>query len=207
MKTLKFISFFSFLTIHFCYGQTFDNNSADLTIIKTISSLTGRFVIQKPLKNDNSLYFDTMDVKEMFTNKQFADLQIKHPFLKSGDCKMDKSTIDTTFWTEEVFPNKILIPDFNVELNYKDLIVKYHLQADQKLSDTVWNYNNDNCFKRKIITQISKPIFNSKKTVCVIETKDNDICEEGFRQTTYLFYKINGEWLQFEFAFGRQAKY
>ena len=169
--------------------------------------MTGRFVIQKPLKNDNSLYIDTMDIKEIATNKEFADLKTKFPFLKSGDFKMDKSTIDTSLWRDQNFSDKILIQDLNAELNYKDLLLKYNLQVDKKLRDTIWKFNNDNCFKRKLITEISKPIFNRNKTVCAIETKYNDICGEGFSERTYLFYKINNEWLLFDFSFGRQAKY
>jgi hypothetical protein len=205
MRPLIFLLSISFC--NFCYGQAYDKNSTDSTIIKNISSLTGRFIIQKPLKNDNSLYFDTMDIKEIVTTKQFIEMQNKYPFLKNGDFKMNKISIDTTLWLDAELKGKILIEDYNADLDYKDLLKKYNLQKDKKLRDTIWNYNNDNCFKRKIVTRISKPIFNTSKTVCTVEVSKNDICGEGRRDITYLFYKDNNGWKSFEVSFGRAVKY
>lgn len=207
MTALKFILSFVLLTTKVSFGQTNTVGQTDTIIIKKIASLTGKFVLQTPLKNDNSLYFDTMDIKELVTNNEFAEMKKKYPFLKNGDFKMDKTTIDSTFWTTSDFKDKILIENYSVDLDYQILLKRYQLKPDKKFRDTIWKYNNDNCFKRKLICRVSKPIFNSKRTVCTFEIYDNDICGEGFRKTTYLFFKQYNDWVLFDLIFGRQAKY
>ena len=207
MTVLNFILPFVILTTQVCFGQTKTNVQPDTIILNKIASLTGRFILQTPLKNDNSLYFDTMDIKELVTNKEFAEMKSKYLFLKSGDFKMDRTTIDTTFWTTSDFKDKILIENYNTDLDYKNLLQKYQLKPDKKFRDTILKYNSDNCYKRKLVSRVSKPVFNSKRTVCAIEVYDNDVCGEGFRETTYLFYKQDKDWILLDLIFGRQAKY
>ncbi len=207
MTALKFIFILIFLTAQVCFGQTNTVVQTDTIIVKKIASLTGKFVLQTPLKNDYSLYLDTMDIKELVTNNEFAEMKNKYPFLKNGDFKMDKTTTDTTFWTTSDFKDKIIIENYSADLDYKSLLQKYQLKPDKKFRDTIWNYNNDNCFKRKLISRVSKPIFNSKRTVCTFEIYDNDICGEGFQETTYLFFKQDNDWVLFDLIFRRQAKY
>ncbi|MGZ3854156.1 MAG: hypothetical protein ACXVBX_15280, partial [Flavisolibacter sp.] len=196
-----------FSTVQVCFGQAHNYVQTDTTIINRIASLTGRFILQKPLKNDFSLYFDTMDIKELVTTNEFIEMKNKYPFLKKGDFKMDKSTIDTSLWTASDFGGKILVDNNNTGLDYKEILHKYQLKPDKKLRDTIWNYNNDDCFRRKLINKVSKPVFNSARTVCAIEVFDDDICGEGFRETTYLFFKEGTDWILFDLIFRRQAKY
>jgi hypothetical protein len=193
MKPLKLIFISVLLTSQFCFGQSYDINLTDSTIFKTLASLTGHFIIQNPLKNGYSLSIDTMELKEEYTDKEFAELKIKFPFLKES-LEMDEKTIDTSKWTHQNFPDKILVDDYNTEIDYKELTMKYNLVPNKKLKDTIWRINNDNCFRRKIVTRISKPVFNTKKTLCAIDITQNDICGEGRTDKTFVFYKENGIW-------------
>lgn len=209
MNILKTISFLMLAIIQTGHAQTpaYDRNSSDTAILKTISSVTGRFIIRQPYKTDDVFYLDTLDLMELMnTAQEYATLKNKHWFLQDNSLKMDKKSLDTTAWEDADLPGKI-IAGYDDELDYRELQAKYHLQKDKKFRDTVWRYNNDECFKRALIARISKPAFNTAKTLCAVEVRDRERCHEGFTESVYLFYKTGDTWVLFEPVIRRRAVY